>query len=214
LAESGAKSDSEFWLDGKLVGRASWWPDGRPLLAVGLLNGAAVGYQLDFHENGTVSYAEPFVDGTLHGLAKQYDERGRLLLVSRFTRGTGTDYWCDQGFLAEEHPLVAGTLSGCQRWWADKRSVYEETGWLDGQQNGVSRRWTDGKLDRGSPKFFVRGERVSKREYLAAAADDPSLPAYRRKDDSPERAVPGKFVELRRRARRLGVVTKGKRPKR
>ena len=110
--------------------------------------------------------------------------------------------------------MVDGRISGYDRWWLDDRTVYEETGWLDGQQTGVSRRWTDGKLDSGSPKFFVRGERVSKREYVAAASADRRIPEYRRKDDSPERTLPEQFIELRRRVRRLGIAAGKKRPSR
>jgi hypothetical protein len=145
------------------------------------------------------------VDGLQHGWAKQYDSSGRLLLVSPFKRGTGTDYWCDdQGRLAEEHPLVGGRISGCERWWAtDQKTVYSETGWLDGAYHGIWRQWTDGKLDRGFPKFFIRGAQVSKREYLAAARGDPTLTEYARQDDFPKRKLPEQFIQLRRRARRM-----------
>jgi antitoxin component YwqK of YwqJK toxin-antitoxin module len=86
-------------------------------LAVGLKNGVPVGHQLEYQDGGIV-YAEPFVNGALHGLAKQFGRGGRLLLVSPFKRGTGTDFWCDErGRLAEEHPLVKGKPSGTERWW-------------------------------------------------------------------------------------------------
>jgi antitoxin component YwqK of YwqJK toxin-antitoxin module len=88
----GRKTASEFWLRGQLVGRACWNPDGTPCLAVGVRDGVPVGHQLEFHERGVV-YAEPFVDGKLHGLAKQFGIDGRLVLVSPFEHGTGTDFW-------------------------------------------------------------------------------------------------------------------------
>jgi antitoxin component YwqK of YwqJK toxin-antitoxin module len=67
---SGVKVTSEFWLDGKLVGSVHWNPDGTPLLAVGIRNDALSGYQLEYHEGGGL-HAEPFVNGVLHGQAKQ-----------------------------------------------------------------------------------------------------------------------------------------------
>src|SRR5690606_32236977 len=102
LDEAGRKAKSEFWLRGALVGRASWNPDGSPHMAVGVRQGVEVGHRLEYHEDGTI-YAEPFVEGVLHGLAKQYHPDGTLLIVSPFRNGTGTDCWCDlNGTLAEE----------------------------------------------------------------------------------------------------------------
>ncbi len=200
--ELGRKTASEFWLRGRRVGRAYWDPDGSGCVAVGLKNRMPVGYQVSYHDDGTV-YAERFVEGVLHGVAKQFAPDGRLLLASPFMRGTGTDFWCDdRGRLAEEHPLVAGKPSGTERWWCeDQRSVYSETEWLSGEWHGVTRHWTNGRLDRGFPKFFVRGERVSKRDYAKIARGDPSLPPYRQDADSPVRTLPKRFLELKRRAR-------------
>jgi antitoxin component YwqK of YwqJK toxin-antitoxin module len=195
---------SEFWFRGKLAGRAFWDPDGALCLAYGLRDGAVVGFQLEYHAGGII-YAEPFRNGVVHGLAKQFDTAGRLLLVSPFKHGTGTDFWCDErGRLAEEHPLVAGKPSGTERWWCDdQKSVYSETEWLNGDWHGATRHWTNGRLDRGFPKFYVSGERVSKRAYVKMARRDPSLPTYRQEADSPARTLPKRFVELKQRARRL-----------
>ncbi|NMO17387.1 hypothetical protein HPC49_06550 [Pyxidicoccus fallax] len=205
--EDGLKRASEFWLDGACVGRAYWNPDGTPNVATGLRDGAPVGYQIEYHDHGFL-YAEPFVDGLHQGWAKQYGRRGRLLLMSPFKRGTGTDYWCDEkGRLAEEHPLVAGKPSGWERWWwEDQQTVYSETHWHAGEWHGITRHWTGGKLDRGYPKFFIHQEQVSKRAYLAAARTDPTLPPYRPEDDSPERPLPERFLELRRLTRSRAIA--------
>jgi hypothetical protein len=163
-----------------------------------------VGHQLEY-ESGAIVYAEPFVDGALHGVAKQFSPHGRLLLVSPFKRGTGIDFWCDErGRLAEEHPLVEGKPSGTERWWnPDQKSVYSETEWLNGEWHGAKREWDDARLVPRFPQFYVRGKRVAKRAYLKLAAKDPSLPPYRNEADSPARALPRKFLELKKRARRI-----------
>lgn len=207
--EKGAKVASEFWLAGQVVGRAYWNPDATPAMAVGIRQGVEFGHRLEFHEDGTL-YAEPFVRGQLHGWAKQWTGRGQLLLASPFRRGTGTDYWCDsRGRLHEEHPLVAGKPSGCERWGhPDQKTVYEETEWLDGDWHGARRHWTNGTLDRGNPKFFIRGEAVSKSKYLAAARRDSTLPEYRREHDSPARILPKRFVELRKRLHRAQTASR------
>lgn len=202
--EHGRKFASEFWFRGQLAGRAYWNPDGTPCLAVGLRNGVPVGHQVEFHEFGGV-YAEPFVEGRLHGLARQFAPDGRLLMVSPFEHGTGTDFWCDhQGRLAEEHPVVDGKPSGTERWWTeDQKTVYSETEWLNGEWHGATRHWTGGRLDRGFPKFFVEGKRVSKRAYLKLAQRDRTLPPFRPESDSPVRTLPERFLRLRERARRM-----------
>jgi hypothetical protein len=202
LRESGLKAASEFWLNGRLVGHVSWDEEGTASIAQGIRDGVRVGYQIDYRY-GVLTYAEPFKNGFVHGWAKQFDSRGRLIFESPFRYGTGIDYWCDdRGRLCEERPMVAGKPSGWERWWSeDQKTVYEETSWLDGVWHGIKRRWTKGRLERGYPQFFLRGERISKQEYVVAARGDPTLPPYRPEDDSPRRRRPDRFVELKRRLR-------------
>ena len=196
---AGRKEASEFWLDGELVGEV-WWDEGRPGIAVGRRGGKKYGYLVEYHE-GTVSYAEPFVDGLQHGWAKQYTRKGRLLIANPYVRGTGTDYFCNsRGELQEEHPIVDRRLSGFDRWWTDRTSVHEETHYVAGEKHGIVRHWSGGKLSPEYPKYFVNGEEVSRERYLEAARRDPTLPAHRPEDDSPERTLPERFLELRRRA--------------
>ena len=53
-------------------------------------------------------------------------------------------------------------------------SINSETEWLDGEWHGAKREWDEGRLLRGFPRFFVRGERVSKRAYLKLVVAEPS----------------------------------------
>jgi hypothetical protein len=92
-----------------------------PGIAWGVRKGRPDGYRVSYEWRQNVGwhveYAEPFVDGLLHGWAKQYTPRGKLLMASPFVRGTGIDFWCDsKGHLSEEHPSVSGAVSGCERW--------------------------------------------------------------------------------------------------
>jgi len=173
-------------------------------MAVGVRQGVEVGHRLEYHEDGTI-YAEPFVEGVLHGLAKQYHPDGTLLIVSPFRNGTGTDCWCDlNGTLAEERPMKAGKPSGIERWWdEDQRTVYSEMHWQDGKWHGIRRQWANGRLLPGFPEFFLLGKKVSKRAYLRKGMLEPDVPRYRSEDDAPEREFPEAFLRLQQRARRL-----------
>lgn len=167
-----------------------------------------MGYLVEYHDiriGRCVSYAEPLVGGKVHGLAKQFDSAGRLVMVSPFVRGTGTDFWCDdEGQLAEEHPIVRGRPSGCERWWnPDQRTVFIETHHRDGLLHGISREWAKGRLRNGFPMFFINGERVTKRRYLAETKLGAPLPVYRAQEDQPARRLPTRFLELKRRASHL-----------
>jgi hypothetical protein len=42
-------------------------------------------------------------------------------------------------------------------------------------------------LHRGYPKYWIRGEAATKRQYLKAAKSDKTLPHFRAKDNSPRR---------------------------
>lgn len=205
---SGGKARSEYWFKGQMVGRADWHPNGNPALVVGLRNGRPDGYLIEYHESGAISYAEPYVKGLAHGLARQYDEQGRLLLVNPFVRGTGIDFWCDEeGRLAEEHPLVRGKPSGRERWWIpDGKTVYSETDYREGGRHGLAREWSGRELQRGFPKFFLEGKAVSRRVYLRAAKEDPTLPPYRPEEDLPFRDIPVTFGKLRKRAARMAAA--------
>jgi hypothetical protein len=198
------KTESQFWLNRRLVGRATWYPNGGPCLAVGLRGNAVHGYQVEYHHGDVsgVSYAEPFVGGRVHGLAKQFDVDGHLVLASPFVHGTGVDYWCDEnGRLAEEHPIVDGRISGCERWWnPDGKTVFAETYYRNGLRHGLSREWSARKMRVGFPKFFLKGKEVSRSQYLRARKRDASLPAHLQAEDSPQRHVPQRFTKLRQRA--------------
>jgi hypothetical protein len=60
-----------------------------------------------------------------------------------------------------------------------------------GEYHGIERRWNHRrKLHRGYPKYWVRGEAVTKRQYLKAAKSDKTLPRFRSRDNSPRRQFP------------------------
>jgi hypothetical protein len=75
----------------------------------------------------------------------------------------------------------------------------------------LAREWSGRKLQRGFPKFFLEGRQVSRRVYLRAAKDDPTLPRYRPEEDLPNRDMTVTFGKLRKRAARQAAAPRRKR---
>lgn len=194
---SGAKQRTEHRHRGDLVVEVSWEENGNPYCAWRHRAGKRHGPQVEWWENGQVSFIEPWVDGVAHGVARHYDEEGKLLLETRYVRGTGVDLWCDlqSRTLSEETRIEGGNLRE-RRWWnPDERTVHAEEHYAGGQEHGIFRQWNDrGRLRRGFPRYLVRGERVDKRTYVRMAREDASLPPYRAKDDEPRRKLPVEYV--------------------
>ena len=63
---------TECMLNGQVIGRRAYDGDGRLVLETPLKNGKKHGREYSWNENGTLESVEPYVDGKLHGLARQY----------------------------------------------------------------------------------------------------------------------------------------------
>jgi hypothetical protein len=181
------------------VGERSYDQDGTLLIETPLRDGKKHGLELHWYEGGeSLQSAEPFYAGLPHGTARQWAQDGSLLGKYTLNRGSGLDLWrnqrCDGGgaYLSEVHSLKRGRPHGYE-WWLneDQCSVWAERHWYEGQLHGIEREWNSrGCLRRGYPRYHVRGQRVSKRDYLKACKVDPSLPAFRAEDNQPDRCFP------------------------
>ena len=112
--------------------------------------------------------------------------------------GTGLDLWRhSNGELFEERHLKSGGRHGFERLWGDGNTrVWSEQHFHDGLSHGIERRWNAAaKLKFGYPRYYVRGERVTKRQYLRAAKNDPTLPPFRPEENRPERTLPPEYFE-------------------
>ena len=195
--ESGAKRQSDFFLDAELVGRRYYFETGELEDETPFRNGRMHGVEYRWHEPGVLLSTERWVDGLPHGTAKQWLD-GKLVGTYEMVRGTGIDLWWGKRFeddavvLAEARYLVNGQRHGFE-WWIDQdqKSVHEESHFWHGEPHGIERQWnSEGRLRRGFPKYFVGGKKVAKRQYTAACKKDPTLPLYRAADDRPVRRFP------------------------
>jgi antitoxin component YwqK of YwqJK toxin-antitoxin module len=198
---SGGKETAEYRLGRGLVGIRWFFETGEPEFEEPRKNGELHGIKYCWHGPGLLSSAEPYVDGLPHGTARQWDTNGRLIGTYRMVRGTGIDLWrqpLDDGraYLSEVLYLQNGRRHGYE-WWLeeDQSGVFIERHWHAGQLHGIEREWNrNGRLRRGYPKYHVRGNPVTKRQYLKAAAADPTLPPFRLQDNKPARIFPAEIA--------------------
>ncbi len=199
-------------LDGVIVGWRVRTPNGTLNSEFGKRNGRYHGLARRWTDEGVLIWQSFYLDGLEHGTARQY-EGGKLIGTYTMEHGTGLDLWRDEGgLLAEEHHMKHGYRHGYERWWGrDDRTVWQEFHFKMGVEHGIFRDWNiRGRLRRGYPQYFVDGKRVTRRQYLRAAASDPSLPPFRSEENQPFRKLPPEhFASLPpelRRAREADAV--------
>src|SRR5262249_7219402 len=148
---------------------------------------------------GQLLSAEPYENGVPHGTAYQWASDGRLLGTYTLEHGTGLDLWrqaWEDGrvYLAEVHSIRNGLSHGFEWWFFVGRRLRRERHWQEGTLHGIEREWNfSGGLRRGFPRYWVRGERVTKAKYLKASVVDSTLPAFDVKDNLPYRTFPAEI---------------------
>ena len=190
-------------LNGEVVGQRAYWEEGQLVTETPLRNGTKHGREFQWHDDGRLSLIEPYVNGKIHGTARQYGRDGSVIGTYSIRHGTGYDIWRveeEDGsiYISEIHSLKDGWPHGYEwRLTATPHILWHEVHWHEGQYHGIERQWNAAnKLSRGFPQYWIKGERVDKRKYLRAAKKDPSLPAFRLKDNSPRRRFPSAIEQL------------------
>jgi antitoxin component YwqK of YwqJK toxin-antitoxin module len=187
-------STVRYLVEGRLALLASFEKSGEPAHAMTFdTAGLPDGLEREWHSSGRLRYEARYRHGLQHGLQRQWDEQGRLIVRTRFVRGSGLDLYCGDlrpGVVSESREIVDGLRHGFERWWTDGKLTQEKR-FFRGDEHGISRSWTlAGKLERGWPRFVLRGQRVTRHAYARACTSDASLPRWREKDDRPSRARP------------------------
>ena len=193
----GAKCEAEYRQCRRLVGRRGFFPSGEIEYERACRDGRLHGLQFEWYALGTLASVERWVDGVPHGTARQWARNGTLLGTYRMMRGSGTDLWWGERldgtpYLSEVLHWRQGAPYGFE-WWIneDQQSVDIERHWSPLGQHGIERQWNaSGRLRRGYPKYHVNGVRVTKCQYLAARAADPSLPPFLAEDNRAVRRFP------------------------
>ena len=190
-------------LKGEIVGQRIYGEEGQLLTETPMRNGKKHGREFEWDEDGKLSLIEPYVNGKIHGTAKQYGRDGSVIGTYSFRHGTGYDIWRveeEDGtiYISEIHTSKDGLPHGYEWWLTMKpRIVWHERHWHEGEFHGIERQWNAAnKLSRGFPRYWINGDRVTKRKYLRAAKKDLTLPPFRLKDNSPRRKFPPAIEQL------------------
>ncbi len=189
---SGTPKLASYWIADIQIGRRFWDMDGM----LGLeyrMHGEHMHGLFRRWDAGILTHETAYRDGKEHGTARQYDQHGTMIGSYTMIDGTGLDLWFyAAGVLAEERACHDGALHGFERWWNDDNAtIYQESHFWHGQEHGVFRRWNaHGRLARGYPQYFIKGRKVTKRQYLQASATDDTLPRFQIADHNPHRTLP------------------------
>jgi hypothetical protein len=188
----------ECILNGKVVGIRHFNETGEMEHECPLKDGVIHGIEYWFDIPGKLRSAEPYSNRLPHGTARQWSEDGKLIGTYTMKHGTGIDlWWCESfetglPYLSEARYLKDGKWHGFE-WWLneDQKSVGHERHFWNNQMHGIERTWSwHGRLRRGYPRYWVHDVRVTKRQYLRACVQDPTLPSFRETDNRPQRKFP------------------------
>jgi len=200
-----AKSHSQGYramecvLRNQIVGQRVYAPNGQLVVETPIQAGKRNGCEYIWDEDGLLLSVEPYVSGKIHGLAKQYGRSGKVIGMYRMKHGTGLDVWryeSENGSvaIAEIHAMKDGSPHGIEWWFRTGLpvvSLWHERHWYQGVYHGVERQWNiRDKLKQGYPKYWIRGQQVSKAKYLKASLVDKTLPRYQERDNKPKRRIP------------------------
>lgn len=201
---AGGKKSARYLMGGEVVGRRVWDEEGWLDYECPVGNGERHGREYRFYPSGQPLDQDTYRGGRLHGVCRQWSEDGTVLVTSRMVNGCGLSLWCDNctGAFAEETYFPREGERGYKRMWNDdEKTVREEEVWGPGR-GSILRQWdARERLRRGFPQFFLGGEKVTKRQYLRACEDEPTLPPYRPEDDDPHRELPAEYLAQRENTR-------------
>jgi hypothetical protein len=199
----GSPRKIDYYLGEERVGERHYYENGTLNYEQSYSQGQMHGWQYYFEcGSGQLMWAEPWEQGLIHGTSRQWDRTGRLVGTYTLEHGTGTDLWWQyrqdgSAYLAEVHPFVDGSPHGIEWWLNEKGDLTQETCWDKGGRHGIERHWNgEYGLRRGYPRYYVDDLRVTKSQYLRAAALDQTLLPFRADDNRPKRVWPDFIVCL------------------
>lgn len=129
------------------------------------------GVQKTFFADGKVQSETAFVNGLAEGMARSYDERGRLVRESQMKAGRRhglmKEYWPESGKPSKEVPYLDGKVHGVVKEYYANGQLKRELPFRDNLQHGEERQFeADGKLIRN--RFWLKGDEASAEDFAKA----------------------------------------------
>jgi antitoxin component YwqK of YwqJK toxin-antitoxin module len=196
--DNSTKKFAFYYVNSEKIGYRYWDEDGQLLMQYDIKEGKMHGSFQTWHDNGILQEDAQYIEGKEHGITKQYDYDGNLIGTYEMNHGTGADLWySEKGLLAEERYCKNGDRDGYERWWnGNNETIFIEQHFKEGSEHGIFREWNQqGRLRRGFPKYFVNGQKVTKRQYLKACEQDESLPKFVVAENEPQRSLPRDLMD-------------------
>lgn len=132
----------------------AYYDDGALRAEGALLDGVPDGLHREWHPNGVLAKETPYTRGIIDGTVRQWNDEGELIAESTLPNGSGIlRTVCPEQGIRGEMTFVKGKLTGRQLAYFDTGELAGETYWLE-------------------------NEKVSKKRYLEACKQNPSLPRY------------------------------------
>ena len=125
-------------LNGEVVGQRAYSEEGQLVSETPLRNGNKHGREFQWNDDGSLLLIEPYVNGRIHGTAKQYGRRGLVIGTYTLRHGTGYDIWRQESedgsiTISEIHTLRDGLPHGYEWWLTNKPDiVWHELHWHEG----------------------------------------------------------------------------------
>jgi hypothetical protein len=192
-----------YYIGEALVGERVFSESGNLELEYSLRDGKKHGWLYRWDHPGRLLSATPYENGLEHGTAFQWAQDGKLIGSYTMDHGTGIDIWWVEAdgefFVAEARQVQGGLMHGFEYWFtrALPDPLDEEKWWFKGFLHGIERRWNVfGRLQRGYPKYWIHGQRVSKRQYVRACESDASLRPFRQEENQQKRVLPPEIAKL------------------
>ena len=147
-----------------------------------------------YEDTGKIALLEPYSNGMVHGMAKQWDHNGDFLGSYALKYGTGCDIWRGRRedgsiYVAEIMCFKQGKQHGYSWFFNENQtSVSYEHHFMNGFEHGIQRMWkARNKIFSEYPRYFIKGKRVTKPQYITASLKDRELPEFKAQDQKWDR---------------------------
>lgn len=101
------------------------------------------------YDSGALMWEIPYVNGEIHGIAKDYYESGALRCETPYVNGKehgiAKDYR-ESGTLRRETPYVDGDIHGIEKWYYESGTLKKEVPYVKGNIHGIVKSYEEDRM--------------------------------------------------------------------